>query len=731
MRRPFLTLTLSLLTAAAHAASLSGVVTSPQGQPVPQVVLRLSSDAGTRTVVSGAGGRYRVADLAAGTYRIESAIPGFVLASAAEAKVAGDDVQLDVTLAPARVREHIVVAAGRGEAPASSVGVTTTVIDADQIAERQPTSLTQLLQDVPGVSVNRTGPLGRTTTVFVRGGSSSAARVIVDGVPVNEPGGYFEFGNQLAVGVDQIEVVRGAASSLYGSDGLAGVIEMHTRRPLAGEPLAGSLSADAGSFSFQRYQGALSGTRGDFDWNASGLRLTTDNQGPNSAFEETSGVIALGARLGRSWSLQAVGRVTDSVAGTPGQTAFGAHDLDAHFDRTDTLGSVRLSGSFGRWAHELRVGFSRSHQLSLDPLDSGSYTPTFEGQVGSFPVADYPDPAGYQNNTGRAVAGYKADYQAHARHLLTAGVDVEHETGDLGTPGADILSPRRTSSGVYAQDRWTVTDTLFVTTGGRIEHNDSFGTEVVPRASLSFTVASGDGYSTRLKASAGGGIKEPGFFESFGTSIYAKGNPDLKPERSRTYDAGVEQRAFGDHLRVTATAFRHDYLDQISYTSDPATFLGTYINLGKTRAQGIELEMEAAPAAGLRVFGQYTRLDGKVLVSGDAFNTAVYAAGQPLLRRPKHSASLGAQYALPGGRLSAGATLVYVGSRSDSDFSSLGLTENDGYTRVDARMKARIERRLDVFAIAENLFDAAYQEVLGYPGLGRSLRIGLNLHAGR
>jgi vitamin B12 transporter len=730
MRRSFAALSLLLLTARAHAASLSGTVTTPQGQGVPQVVLRILNNSGVRTAVTGAGGRYRVADLTPGTYRVESALSGFVLAAGAEVKVSGDDARLDVTLAPAPVREHVVVAAGRGEAPESSVGVSTTVVDADRIAEREPTSLTQILQDVPGVSVNRTGPIGRQTTVFVRGGSSNATRVIVDGVPVNEPGGYFEFGNQLAAGVDQVEVVRGAASALYGSDGLAGVIDMRTRRPAPGEPVAASLSADAGSFSFQRYQGGISGTSGNFDWNASGLRLTTNNEGPNSAFDETAGVLSVGARLGSGWSLQAVGRYSDSTAGTPGQTAFGAHDLDAHFDRTDTLGSLHLSGTFGRLSHELRAGFASSHQLSLDPLNSGTYTPEYKGHLGSYAVSDYPDPNGYQNNTGRVVAGYKADYQAHPRHLLTAGVDVEHETGDLGTRGQDILSPTRTNAGVYAQDRWTLTDTLFVNAGARVEHNDSFGTEVVPRAALSWTIASGEGRSTRLKASAGGGIKEPGFFESFGTSIYAKGNPNLKPERSRTYDAGIEQRGAGDRVRGAVTVFRHDYLDQISYTSDPTTFLGTWINLGKTRAQGVELELEAVPTRDVRLIGQYTYLDGTVIVSGDA-STAIYAAGQPLLRRPKHSASLGAQYSIPSGRLTAGATLVYVGSRADSDFSGLDLTRNDAYTRVDARVRARVERRLDVFAIAENLFDASYQEVLGYPALSRSLRVGLTAHTGR
>lgn len=730
MRRPLfvLALVVCLAVGSARAGSLSGVVTSPQGQPLPQVVLRLIGDSASRTIVSGAAGRYHI-ELPAGHYRMQSLVPGFLLAIDPAVHVGDADSVLDILLAPAAVREHVLVAAERGDAPSSSVGATTTVLDADHIAARQATSLAQLLQDVPGIAINRAGPLGQATTLFVRGGNSNDTRVIVDGVPTNEPGGFLDLGNNLAVGVDQVEIVRGAASSLYGTDALAGVLDLSTRRPGAGEPVRGRLSADAGSFSAQRYQGALSGTSGVFDWNAAALRLRTDNDTPNTAFREDAAMFALGARLSHDWSIRWTGRGADSRAGTPGQTVFGAHDEDAYFDRTDRLTSLRLSGGSGNWTHELRAGLARSEQLSVDPLDSGSFTPTFAGRVGS-PISDFVNAAGYQNDTQRTVAGYKTDYQALAHHLVTAGVDVEHETGDLGTRGEPMLSPSRTNTGVYAQDRWTVTDACFVTAGARVEHNDSFGTVVVPRGAIHLRVAESAGRSTQLRASAGGGVKEPGFFESFGTSPYAHGNAALKPERSRTWDLGVEQRAFGDRLRLALTGYRHDYVDQISYTSDPVTYLGTWVNLGKTRAQGIELEMEAQPRRGLRLLGQYTYLHGEVLVSNDPFSD-VNAVGRPLLRRPKHSASIGAQYEAANGRWSAGATLVHVGARADSDFEGLGLTVNEGYTRLDARARLRLERRFELFAIGENVGGTTYQEVLGYPALGRSVRVGIAASTGR
>jgi vitamin B12 transporter len=506
---------------------------------------------------------------------------------------------------------------------------------------------------------------------------------------------------------------------------------MRTRRPQPGEPMQAHLSAEAGGFSFGRYRAGTSGQQGALDWNASLLRMDTDNEGVNAGFEETAGALSVGAQLAPSVTLRGLARIADSRTDTPGQTLFGRHD-DSYFDRTDKLFGLRLLATPGRAAHELRVAVARTDQVSIDPTDSGSFVARFGDRVASFESFDFPNPQGYQNDSQRVVAGYKVELQPHSDHLLTAGADLERETGELGNRGTatPMVSPSRTNFGVYVQDRWALSPVLFLTAGGRVERNDSFGTTVVPRAALSWRAWSRDGASTRLTASAGAGVKEPGFLESFDKSDFADGNPDLEPERSRTVDLGIEQRAFGDRLRVAVTGFRHDYRDQIAFQFNLETFRGTWINLGETRAQGIELEVEGAPRAGVRLFAQYTWLDSEIVVSssvGDTFN----AVGAPLLRRPRHSASLGASWKTADERLSAGATWVVVGARRDSDFAGLGLEENEGYQRLDARARVRLHRHLDVFAIGENLADREYQEVLGYPALGRSLRVGVTLRAGR
>jgi outer membrane cobalamin receptor len=717
-----------LSAVAARAATLSGALRGPDGTPLPSVVLVADGGRERRSVVTGPEGRFALT-LTPGEYRLSVDVPGFVL-SQAMTSVGDGETRLALSLAPAPVREHVIVAATRGDAPLTTLGVSATVLDERRIAEREATSFVDLLREVPGLAVARTGGPGLQSSAFVRGGESRFARILVDGVPVNQPGGAFDFGGAQPLELSRVEVVRGAASSLYGSDALAGVIQLVTRRAEPGTPPGVHAEAEAGNIAWRRGRAGTSGRSGPIDWNAGVQRLTTDNDVPNGRFEQTAAAATLGARLGAATELRLVARFEDGDVGTPGQTLFGRPDRDASFERDDRVVGLELRRSAGRASHLLRVGYAASDQLSRNPEDSGPYLPRdpASGRVSQFgEFFDFPDAAGYQNDTARWSAGYQAEAAAGSRHLLTLGADLEHETGEIGSRAEPLLTPTRTNFGAYAQDRLVLGTRLYLTLGGRVERNDSYGTRAVPRAAAAFRLRGGAD-ATTLRASAGAGIKEPTFQESFGVSDAARGNPDLDPERSRSYDLGVEQRLFGGRLRAEATLFHHDYRDQVAFTVlsfNP--FRGSYLNLGRTRARGLELSLAASPSARLHVDAQYALTDGEVLVSGNAFDP-VYAEGMPLLRRPKHQGSLSARF--DGGRFGAGATLLLVGRRTDSDFLGIGLTENDGYARLDARVRARVARGLEAFVAAENLADAEYQEALGYPAPGRSLRLGLRYRSG-
>jgi len=710
---------------AADRGALTGVVRTTGGSPVPQVVLRFKGPAGERVAVTGPDGGFRLAGLEPGDYTLILDAPGFLLSPSAAAPVRADQsTALDLTLLPAPVREHVVVSATRNDATTSSLGTTVAVLEGPRIAEREASSFLNLMQDVTGVSVARSGGVGAQGTVFLRGGASNFARVLVDGVPVNEPGGAWNFGPQPPFELERVEVVKGAASSLYSTDALAGVIHLATRQPAPGEPTSLRGEAEAGSFAWQRYGAGTSGRRGAIDWNLGLQHLDTDNEEPNSGFRATSGALSAGASVSPRSRLRLLVRADQSRLGTPGPTAYGRPDRDASYDVTGVVAGLSFRHAGPRLAHEARVGWAASDQLSRNPLDSGSFLPRAGDQVAEFPYADFPDPLGFQNDTRRLSVAYQADVHADARNLLSAGVDLEHESGELGSRSESLLSPTRTNVGAYLQDRLSV-GRLFVTAGARLERNDSFGTTAVPRLALAYRARSGAD-ATTLRASVGTGIKEPDFFQSFGTASFALGNPDLKPERSRTFDVGIEQRLLRGRARADVTYFDHDYRDQIAYRYDFATGRGTYVNLGQTRGRGLEVALAASPTARLSLSAEYTHLDGEIRVSTNDFDL-VYAEGQPLLRRPKHQGSLSARYGDE--RFSAGATLVRVGERTDSDFVGIGLVRNDPYTRLDARVHARLVRGLSAYVVGENLMDREYQEVLGYPALGRSLRVGLRFQS--
>jgi vitamin B12 transporter len=720
--------------AAAHAepsGSLGGVVRTSDGLPLPGVAVVVQGSATERRVTTGPDGSFRTA-LASGSYTLRVDAPGLALQEPGAVSVGVGETRQDLVLAPEPVKERVVVSATRGEATLSSIGVSADVLDRERIEDRAASSLLPLLQDVPGVATARSGQTGQQASVFVRGGESRFARVMIDGVAVNQPGGAYDFGSALPFELERVEVVRGAASSLYGGDALAGVVSLETRRARPGERPSLRGEGELGSFDWQRYLGGTSGARGSFDWNAGVQRLTTDNEAPNSRFEDTALALSTGARLDPRTDLRLVGRYETSNTGTPGPTAYGRPDLDASFGRDDLVVSALLRRSGTSVSQQLGVGYALTDQLSQNPDDSGCFVPEWEGVSGSYPNCDFPNPEGFQNKTDRLVGSYQADFASGSRHLLTAGGELEHETGELGNRSEDLLRPERTNYGVYLQDRVLIGSRAYLTLGGRVERNGSYGTYAVPRGALAVRVKDGAD-ATTLRASAGMGVKEPSFFESYGESFFAQGNPDLDPERSTTFDVGVEQRLFASRLRASATYFHHDYYDQIAYTVvDFDTFQGSYVNLAHTRARGLELSLEARPIQALSLLGQYTYCDGKILDSPSDFDP-VYAEGRALLRRPKNQASLSAQWSLP--RWSAGLTLVYVGERADSDFVGLGLASdpsyrNPAYTRLDARLRVRIAGALEAFVVGDNLLDEQYQEALGYPALGRSLRGGLRLRLG-
>src|SRR5262249_17207190 len=241
------------------SGALAGRVETKDGTPLAGVPLRVEGPSGAQTVVTGPAGQYRAAGLVAGAYAVTVPLAGFRLETDARATVGAEEARLDLVLVPAPVPDHVVVAATRGDAVASTLGISSTVLDRERIEEREPSSVLELLADVPGVTTARTGGLGAQASAFLRGGESNFARILVDGVPVNQPGGLFDSGPALPLELERVEVVRGAASSIYGTDAIAGVVQLVTRRALLGEAPSVHGEVFAGSFSQWQLQAGTSG----------------------------------------------------------------------------------------------------------------------------------------------------------------------------------------------------------------------------------------------------------------------------------------------------------------------------------------------------------------------------------------------------------------------------------------------------------------------------------------
>jgi outer membrane receptor protein involved in Fe transport len=276
----FLLVFAALNTGYVDAASVRGTLRTDQGAPLPLVVV-IAEDQRTGhrlTTVTGSAGRYRFEDLEAGEYEFSAEIPGARLSPERHVVLNGNETtSLDWTLAPSPVSERVVVTATRSESATSTLGVSVSMIDRAWLEARRPATLTQALESVPGVSTSRSGGVGALSSLFLRGGESRFTRVMVDGVAVNEPGGYVNFATSLPLEIERVEVVRGAVSSLYGTDALAGAVQILTHRAGSDEKLAFRAEIEGGRSDTRRVSGGTTGRHGVFDWNAGLQRFSTEN----------------------------------------------------------------------------------------------------------------------------------------------------------------------------------------------------------------------------------------------------------------------------------------------------------------------------------------------------------------------------------------------------------------------------------------------------------------------
>jgi len=581
------------------------------------------------------------------------------------------------------------------------------------------------LRIVPASVMVETGSFGGVSSLFVRGGQSDYVKVLVDGVPVNQAGGAYDFANLTTDNVDRIEIVRGPASVLYGSDAVTGVVQVFTRT--GSGPGRADLVAQGGGYGTRDWQAAVGGGAGMLHYSIAASRFTSDGiYAFNNQYDNTP----VSAQL----------RLTQ-----PGTDATLSLHYDAytyHFP-TDGAGvpvdsAQATNGTGPTWGFELGHRFTPSLEtrlvLGVHSLKAG-YT-------------DLPDSANfftrYQSvDEERRVDGdLRTDLRFAQGSTLSLGValDQEHDqTSNLcqtQSPPGDCSSPatdqRRHNDAVYLQLLRAPDRGAAITAGLRVEDNERFGTYATYRGGVAYPL----GRDTRLRLNIGTGFREPSFAENYSTA-FSVGNPALRPEHSFSGEVGLEQSVVGGRARLRATGFLQRFRDLIDY--DPTVPAGApnYANIAGASADGVELGGELAPTAGLSFGASYTYLHTEVTSAGfDSTGGATLAPGQPLVRRPGHAGRVDARYSTSRG--SAWLAVTYVGARADQDFSTFPATRVTlpAYARVDLALDLTLLRErgaapgVSATARVENLLDAAYDEVERFPARRRTVFIGAHLRFG-
>jgi len=723
---------------AQQLASLTGTVLDPSGAAIAGAEITVESTVpGTppARATSDAAGRFAL-QLPPGNYRLRIARASFT-AYLQELRLANAERrEITVRLSLDPTSSKVIVTAEPLPQPAESVAAPVDVVTQQQISSLQFTSVAEAISNLQGMSIGQGGRTGGAVSLFLDGGNSNYTKVLVDGVPLDAPGGAVDFSPFTLDNIAKIEVVHGAESALYGSDAMTGAVQIITARGTTREP-ALDLLAEGGNFSSARGSATISGIAGPFDYLAGFGRFDTDGQGVNDAFRDETFSGNFGWRFTDADSIRLVLRNTTSNAGFQGQTLITPPELN-EFNALHDFSSA-LSGDFAtgtHWRYHVLLSEAYLRQIYDNPLSSYYLSPDPFGICTGMPrsphavsSADFCDfTFSSFNQFNRVNADAQATYLG-SKGSLTAGYANEVENGWL----SDIAShARRNNQAGYLEARYQFGARLTATAGVRAEDNSNFGTRVVPRLGLGYLARKGgeEFGATRLHFSYGLGIKEPGLDESFGTDPCFPGNPNLRPERSSSLHAGVDQFFAGDRIRVSLDGFYNRFHDMISFGETTITgcgFAGTYFNTDLAQAGGTNVKVEAKAARWLRIGAGYGYDDSLVIKAPNATDPATIP-GNRLLRRPLNSGSLTASAAYRQWNLNLAG--YYSGSRTDSDFLGLGLTRTPPYARFDVTGGYVVGHGVELYGRVQNLLDRQYQLILGFPALGREFRAGMKYRLG-
>lgn len=626
--------------------------------------------------------------------------------------------QADTTRLPS-----VVVTADRVARPISTTASSVTVILGDALRAAGITHLVDALRSVPGVSIARSGSLGAQSSLFLRGGESDYVRVLVDGVPMNDPGGAIDLGAITTDNLERIEIVRGPASVLYGSDAVTGVIQLFTRR--AATPLDARLALRGGTFATREIDASLGGRAESASFSVGFAHHGSDGMlAFNNAYRNDVASFRGTASLAGISSVLAV-RHSDGTFEYPTDGAGAVVDRNAHRGERRLSSSLELSRPIAsRLEAIVALNALEVHGRTSDAPDGAADTLGF-----------------YSYRSLGAVRRRGVDARLVARPLDAQTLSIGAEYGAEYQRSADSsnydfslnrFAASRITRAAYAQ--W-VGDAgrLSYSIGGRYDDNDVYGVFRTARAALAARLWTG----ARIHGALGTGFKAPTFLESFNTA-FSVGNAALSPERSRSWEAGIAQEWGDGRVELAATFFDQRFRDLVQYTYVSPTS-PNYFNVAAASARGLELTARAQAVPGVALWGSATALRTRVDDAGFQSGSGdTFVQGERLLRRPPLTVSAGTSIRRIK-RTALDLSITRVSERDDRDFTgfpAVALTL-PAYTRVDVGGEYEIGvgtgvwRSTALTVRVENAFDARYQEIANFAAPGRVVLVGARIGTGR
>jgi vitamin B12 transporter len=585
--------------------------------------------------------------------------------------------------------EPVVVTATKIETPQERLGAAVTVITGEEIEAQHHTHVADVLRQVPGVEIQRSGGFGKTTSIRIRGAGPTQVQVLVDGVRVKSPTtGEAELNNISVDQIERIEVIRGPQSTLHGADAIGGVVNIITKRGRG--PLSATVSAEGGRYETYQTRASVSGARGPFDYAFTASRFESRGQFDLIDDSEDSSLTGrVGMRLPADGHLSLSLRYRKSATDSPIQTTtatppFFRLDPDAQLDFETTTLSLQWEQKPVKW-FELRWRFGQwwSNLGNVDPLTPGVDTRRTSSQI----------------NVRRREVEFVNAFHPTSWTTLTLGAEQRNERG---SNRGNFRQELNTAS-VFVQDELRFFDRLFLSGGVRLEDNDVFGTSTTGRAGAAVLVKE---IGTKLRGSWGEGFRAPTlndlFFPGFSSD-------DVKPEESESWEAGVEQKLWKDRVRLGFTYFVTNYENLIQILNVGGTFRA--VNVARAHVDGVEFTSAVDLLDTLTLTANYTFTNTEDL-------SKHHRLRDPLRRFARHRSNFGLTWdPLPRLNLFAQAHVV------SSQFESATNPRNPGYHRVDAGGTYRVvEKRgpwpaVDLTARIQNLTDQSYMEVFGFRAL--------------